>query len=83
MPQSFKNWHLAPTMCFFLVAIFFLTVEGLACSSDSQCFYHFLLLIIIIIAYSNTVAITIFFYFDLIFKLFGAFGGQNVAIFEL
>ena len=35
-------------MCFFLVTIFF-TVEGLACSSDSECFYHFLFMCLIFI----------------------------------
>ena len=36
-------------MCIFLLASFFMTLEVLACFSDSECFYHFLFMCLICI----------------------------------
>ena len=45
MPQL----RFAPDMCIFLLASFFMTMEVLACFSDSECFYHFLFMCLICI----------------------------------
>ena len=49
MPQL----KLAHDMCIFLLASFFMTLEVLACFSDSECFYPFFVLLVMLSIFCN------------------------------